>query len=123
MKFCLVVDDSEVIRKVARRLIELNRMIPLDAEDGPSALALCEQNMPDVILVDWQMPLTDGADLIEAIRAMDEGDLPKIIYCCSEVDPKDIRRALNVGADDYLMKPFDRQSIHVVLAENGLIAA
>lgn len=123
MKFCMIVDDAEVIRRVGRRIIETSRMIPLDAEDATSALELCRRNMPDAILVDWQMPLTDGAELIEEIRAMEDGDLPKIFYCCSESDPKDIRRALNAGANDYILKPFDKQSVQLAFAENGLSAS
>src|SRR5262247_1461618 len=72
MKTCLVVDDSSVIRKVARRILEgLNFKIS-EAEDGQQALDECKREMPDAILLDWNMPVMDGYEFLKALRRMPE---------------------------------------------------
>jgi len=60
MKHCLVVDDSAVIRKVARRILEELRFTASEAENGRDALDQCRMSMPDVVLLDWNMPVMDG---------------------------------------------------------------
>jgi two-component system, chemotaxis family, chemotaxis protein CheY len=121
MKQCLVVDDSSVIRKVARRILEDLGFKVSEAEDGENALSICRQRMPEVILLDWNMPVMDGYDFLRKLRAMTGGDGPKVVFCTTENDVSKIARAVNAGADDYLMKPFDRDIIQTKLAESGLL--
>jgi two-component system chemotaxis response regulator CheY len=120
MKHCLVVDDSHVIRKVARRILEKLQFQVSEAESGEQALELCKTRMPDVILVDWHMPTMSGFEVLLSLRALPDGKKPIAIYCTTENDPTDIARALSAGADDCLLKPFDRQSIQAKLAATGL---
>ena len=110
-KKCLVVDDSDVIRKVARHIIESIGFAVDEAADGETAIQLCETAMPDVLLVDWHMLGMSGQDVILAVRQRPGGDKATIIYCTTENEAVDIARALSMGANDYLMKPFDRQSL------------
>ena len=111
MKHCMIVDDSEVIRKVARRLLEnMEAVMISEAENGQDALERCRARMPDAILVDWHMPVMSGIDFIVALRIEKGGKQPHVIYCTSENDSDDISRAVGSGANDVLIKPFDRES-------------
>lgn len=108
MKSCLVVDDSSVVRKVARRLLEDMDYIVEEAEDGQEAFDKCRQEMPDAILLDWNMPIMSGLEFLKLLRAYVGGDKPHIVYCTIENDIGAIALALKAGANDYMMKPFDR---------------
>ena len=121
MKYCLVIDDSEVIRKVALQLIKDLALEGRDADNGQDALALCAENMPDVILLDWHMPLLTGNEFLVSLRSQPNGHKPVIFYCTTENDPLDIARALAAGADDYILKPYDRESIKLKFQEAGLV--
>lgn len=120
MKHCLVVDDSSVIRKVARHILEEMRFSTAEAENGEEALAQCRSRMPDVVLLDWSMPATDSLDLLAALRKEAGGHRPKVIFCTTENDPEQIGRALAAGADDYMMKPFDRDIVRAKIHQAGL---
>lgn len=109
MRSCLIVDDSTVVRKVARRILEDIDYIVDEAEDGQEAIDKCRQEMPDAILVDWSMPIMSGLEFVKLLRTYVGGEKPRIIYCTVENDIGHIALALKAGADDYLMKPFDRQ--------------
>jgi two-component system chemotaxis response regulator CheY len=121
MKTCLVVDDSSVIRKVARRILEDLDFDVSEAEDGQQALDSCRQQMPDLILVDWNMPVLGGVDFLSALRQQPAGKKPKIVFCASENDVAHIARAIRAGADDYILKPFDRDIVEAKLQEVGML--
>lgn len=108
MKSCLIVDDSSVVRKVARRILEDMDYIVDEAEDGQDAFDKCRQEMPDAILLDWNMPIMSGLEFLKLLRAYVGGDRPHIVYCTVENDIGAIAMALKAGASDYMMKPFDR---------------
>lgn len=108
MKSCLIVDDSSVVRKVARRILEDMDFIVEEAEDGQDAFDKCRQEMPDAILLDWNMPIMSGLEFLKLLRAYVGGDKPHIVYCTVENDIGAIAMALKAGASDYMMKPFDR---------------
>jgi two-component system chemotaxis response regulator CheY len=108
MKSCLIVDDSSVVRKVARRILEDLDYIVEEAEDGQDAFDKCRQEMPDAILLDWQMPIMSGLEFLKLLRAYVGGEKPHVVYCTVENDIGAIAMALKAGASDYMMKPFDR---------------
>ena len=112
MKTCLVVDDSKVIRKVARHILETLEFTVKEAEDGRCALDQCEAAMPDVVLLDWNMPVMSGMEFLRALRRKEKGDHPKVVFCTTENDIAHIRAAIEAGADEYVMKPFDRETLH-----------
>ena len=97
MKNCLVVDDSSVIRKVARRILEGLEFKIAEAEDGEQALEACRSQMPDAVLLDWNMPRMDGYEFLRVLRRMPDGDRPKVVFCTSENDVAHIARALHAG--------------------------
>jgi two-component system chemotaxis response regulator CheY len=121
MKTCLVVDDSSVIRKVARRILEGLQFTIQEAEDGQQALDCCRRTMPDAVLLDWNMPVMDGYDFLKALRRLPGGDQPKVVFCTTENDVVHIARALHAGANEYIMKPFDKEIVEAKFQEVGLL--
>jgi len=121
MKICMVVDDSSVIRKVVRRILEGMAFQVVEAEDGEQAFAGCQQQLPDVIMLDWNMPKMDGYEFLKALRRLPGGDQPKVIFCTTENDVAHIARALHAGANEYIMKPFDKEIVEAKFQEVGLI--
>jgi two-component system chemotaxis response regulator CheY len=117
MAHCLIVDDSRVIRTIARRIFEELHFVAGEAEDGMSALRACREKMPDLILLDWYMPGLTGAELVRSLRAQPEGGRPVILISTIEIDAGEIAHAVAAGIDDYLMKPFDRETLSAKLAE------
>lgn len=122
MKIFMIVDDSPVIRKVARRILEGMGYVVLEAEDGLDALEKCNHNMPDVIMVDWAMPRMDGVEFIDAIRANVAADSAKILYCTSEVMVTEMMKAKRAGCQGYMLKPFTRDILQHKLLEIGVEA-
>jgi two-component system chemotaxis response regulator CheY len=121
MKTCLIVDDSSVIRKVARRILEGLDFQIVEAENGEKAVEVCKRGMPDAVLLDWNMPVMDGYDFLRALRAMPGGDRPTVVFCTTENDVAHIARALHAGANEYIMKPFDKDIVTAKFQEVGLI--
>ncbi|MCA3563431.1 MAG: response regulator [Methylocystis sp.] len=117
---CLIVDDSAVIRKVARRILEGLDFTITEAEDGSKALDICTMHMPDAILLDWNMPVMDGYEFLKALRSVENGRKPKVVFCTTENDVAHIARAMHAGADEYIMKPFDKEILSVKFHEIGL---
>ncbi|CAN5147544.1 response regulator [soil metagenome] len=118
---CLIVDDSRIIRKVARRIVEGLGFEVDEAADGAEALAYCASVMPDVVLLDWNMPVMDGLTFLRRLRAQPGGAGPKVLFCTLETNPTRIAEGLAAGADDYVMKPFDGEILHSKLAEVGAV--
>ena len=121
MKHCLIVDDSNVIRKVARRILEDFDFSVSEAADGRAAIDQCDRKMPDLVLLDWHLPMMDGIDFVANLRQMEGGKRPKVVFCASEADVAQIARALRAGADEYILKPFDRAAVETKLHEVGML--
>jgi two-component system, chemotaxis family, chemotaxis protein CheY len=120
MKRCLVVDDSDVIRKVARRILESMQIATEEADNGQEAIERCQADPPDAILLDWHMPVMNGVEFLSALRLSRIQRKPFVIYCTTENDPADIARAFAAGADEYLLKPFSSEELKAKLADIGL---
>lgn len=121
MSYCLIVDDSAVIRKVAKHIVESLQFTTDEAEDGTVALAKCREEMPDAVLLDWNMPQMDGISFIKALREEQNGNKPKVIFCTTENDAKHISMAITAGADEFVMKPFDKTILETKFQQVGLI--
>jgi len=117
---CLVVDDSRVVRKVARRILEAHGYTVAEAPDGQQALDACRQALPDCILLDWNMPVMDGLSFLRAFRAEFGPDNPPVVFCTTENDLDHITQAIENGAQEYIMKPFDEEILVSKLAQVGL---
>ncbi|MGJ8563356.1 MAG: response regulator [Alphaproteobacteria bacterium] len=123
MKTCLVVDDSRMIRRVAGRILKELKFTTTEAENGQEALTQCRSKMPDAILLDWNMPIMDGLAFLKSLRAEQGGADPVVVFCTAERSIEKITEALDAGADEYVMKPFDSDIIASKFYQAGLIAA
>lgn len=123
MKRCLIVDDSEIVRKVARAIITSLKYQVEEAASGEEALLACRPLVPEVILIDWHMPGTNSLNLIKSIRSIKSPHRAHIIYVITERDPDMLARATAAGIDDILFKPFDRESITWKLSVSHTAAA
>ncbi|MEH6474226.1 MAG: response regulator [Sneathiella sp.] len=121
MASCLIVDDSKVVRMVARRILEDLKFEIREAEDGKGALDSCLNEMPDVILLDWNMPVMNGIEFLRELRASEGGDGPVVVFCTTENDMAHIREAISAGANEYIMKPFDRAIIEAKFSQVGVL--
>jgi two-component system, chemotaxis family, chemotaxis protein CheY len=121
MKTCLVVDDSRVIRKVACRILQDLAFETAEAENGAEALSACRSHMPDMILLDGHMSQMSGVDFLKSLRSETKGNHPVVLYCTTENDVGHISEAIGAGADEYLLKPYDRGLLEAKLAEVGLV--
>ena len=108
MRQVLIVDDSPVVRKIARRILEGMGLQTLEAADGGQALATCSFAMPDAVFIDSNVPALESHEFLRRLRRMPGGDRPKVVLCASEYDISHIARAMHAGANDFMMKPFDR---------------
>ena len=117
---CLVVDDSRVVRKVARRILEANGYAVSEAVDGQQALDACRAGLPDVVLLDWNMPVMDGLTFLRELRGEFGPDNPMVIFCTTENDMAHIEMAISSGAQEYIMKPFDEDILVGKLDQVGL---
>jgi two-component system, chemotaxis family, chemotaxis protein CheY len=120
MKHCLIVDDSRVIRTVARRIMEELHYSVEEAEDGMTALRAVREKMPDLIFLDWNLPTMKGVEFVKSVRGQQEGGHPVILFCTTESDPAEIASAMAAGANEYVMKPFDGAGVRAKLADIGV---
>jgi two-component system chemotaxis response regulator CheY len=118
---CLVVDDSRVVRKVARRILEGHGFAVREAEDGQQALDACDMAMPDCVLLDWNMPVMTGIEFLKALRAKYGPDRPTVVFCTTETDLSYIEQAIESGAQEFIMKPFDEEILIGKFAQAGLL--
>ena len=121
MKTCLVVDDSRVIRMVARKILEELNFNVVEAEDGQQALNACKESMPECVLLDWNMPNMNGMEFMLEMRKLPEGQDVIVVFCTTENDMDHIQEAVAAGANEYIMKPFDSEIIQSKFTQVGLL--
>ena len=121
MKSCLIVDDSKVIRMVARKILQELDFETSEAADGQDALDSCKAKMPDAVLLDWNMPVMSGIDFLRELRKLPNGDAPIVVFCTTENDIEHIQEAIEAGANEYIMKPFDSEIIQAKFSQVGLL--
>ena len=109
--FALVVDDSITVRRVTQRLLERNGMRVLTAKDGVDAVSLLQENLPDIILLDIEMPRMDGYEVAAHVRSDPRLKNIPIVMITSRVSEKHRARAIELGVDDYLGKPYQESQL------------
>lgn len=118
---CLIVDDSRVVRKVARRILETHGFIVDEAENGEEALQACRNVLPDCVLLDWNMPVMNGIEFLKALRSEFGADRPVVVFCTTENDLSAIEMAIVEGAQEFIMKPFDEALLVGKFSQVGLL--
>jgi two-component system chemotaxis response regulator CheY len=119
MKHCLVVDNSRVIRTIACQILEGMKFYAEEAADDASALESCRVQMPDAILLD--LSNAGCVEFLRSLRKSKSEKQPIVVFSTIENDVQQIREALSAGADEYVMKPFDREALECTFAQAGLI--
>ena len=117
----LIVDDSRVVRRIARRLLEASGFAVREAEHGGLALEACRAEMPGAVLLDWNMPVMNGIEFLRALRAEFGPDRPVVLFCTTENEIGFIEQAIEAGAQEYIMKPFDEDILRGKLGQVGLL--
>jgi two-component system, chemotaxis family, chemotaxis protein CheY len=112
---CLIVDDSRVVRKVSRPMIESLGYTVIEAENGQEALARCKADMPGLVMLDWDMPIMTGIEFVTQLRALNAAHRPKVVFCTSRSQTQDIFKGIDAGADEYVIKPFTQASLKAKL--------
>ena len=124
MKKILVVDDSLAIRTAIRRLLEPLGFTIDEAENGERALHYCEEwGGADAILLDIDMPVMDGISFLTALRANTHLPQPPVVMCTTHASIEKISRAVEAGANEYIMKPFSAEIVAGKLASVGVTVA
>jgi two-component system chemotaxis response regulator CheY len=118
---CLVVDDSRVVRLVARRMLEKHGYAVIEAEDGEKALQACRAHLPNAVLLDWNMPVMNGIEFLKALRQEFGPDNPPVLFCTTENDISFIEQAIEHGAQEFIMKPFDADILQGKFEQVGLL--
>jgi len=121
MKSCLIVDDSKVIRMVAKKILQELGFQTEEAEDGRMALQACLKQLPDAVLLDWNMPNMNGIDFLRELRKLPGGENPIVVFCTTENDIEHIQEAITSGANEYIMKPFDSEILQAKFSQVGLL--
>ena len=118
----LVVDDSRAMRLILARVLREHGCEVLEAGDGRQALeVLASQPLPDVALVDWNMPVMNGLELVEAVRRDPRLQSVRLVMVTTENESTQVVRALEAGAEEYLFKPFTSEAVVDKLAMLGLL--
>ena len=120
-RVCLVVDDSRVVRKVARRILESRGFVVEEAEDGSQALDACRRAMPGSVLLDWNMPVMNGLEFLKALREEFGPGNPPVLFCTTENDIDRIEQAIEHWAHEFIMKPFDEAILVGKFEQVGLL--
>ena len=120
---CLVVDDSSTIRRVMAGMLQELGYSVREAPTGLQAIEECGRAVPDLIMLDWNMPVMDGITCLRTLRAKDLVPRPTVVLCTTENTIAKIQEALAAGADEYIMKPFDRDLLQDKLSQLGLLEA
>ena len=114
---CMIIDDSSVVRTVAGRIIMSNKDVHvLEAPTARSGYDICADNMPEIVVVDGDLPDRPGIELLEELCALDHNDRSSVLLLLSEMDLAAIMRAKRAGAAGFLLKPFDRETLMEVMA-------
>ncbi|MDI7860640.1 response regulator [Rhizobiaceae bacterium n13] len=120
MQRLMIADSADVVRKVGRKILSELGFLVSEAQNAREAVMQCHAELPHILIVDAGL---DGAlELIAHIRALPEGKSVRIFYCVIEADLKSMMLGKRAGADDFLLKPFDRKILTAKFA-NAAIAA
>lgn len=120
MKKVLIVEDSSTIRHILSNIIRSLGMDVFEAVHGADALDKIGETIPDLILLDWNMPVMDGLQFLKELRGKNIPQ-PLVIFCTTENEIDKIQAALENGADEYIMKPFTKDILRDKLEQVGLL--
>lgn len=121
MMQALVIDDSRAVRMIVGGILREQGFHVYDAGHGQEGLARLQEN-PEIglVLVDWNMPVMDGLEFIQAVRRVRAWDSVRLVMVTTETESEQVQRAMTAGANEYVMKPFTAE---VLVAKLSLLGA
>lgn len=122
-KTCLIIDDSDVIREIAARIAADLGLATQQADNAAEAIAFCQDEKIDVVLLDWDLPSMGALDFLRGAAELSDDKKPEIILCATENDPQQFTLAKAAGANHHILKPFDRSAVETALVAAGVIDA
>lgn len=111
MKRCMIVDDSSVVRKVAKRILAGPELVVIEAANGRQAIEMCAAHMPDMIMVEGALHDMATVDFIRQVMSIATTVKPNVVVCFSQFDVAAIMRTKRAGASGYVLKPFNRSHL------------
>ena len=121
MPTCLIIDESAVIRKVLRKMLELHGLDVMETDHPDDGLNLMKKSWFDVIFIDWTPTDYSAMEFLLATRKICVTRLPKLIFMVTEYNDIEVNQALHAGAADYIMKPFDREMVDTALKKAQML--
>lgn len=119
-KTCLVVDDEDTVRSVAAVVSKRLGFDTKEAKSGKEAFEMCKQSMPDVVLLDWYMPDMDGIEFLKVFRMLENNNNTIVLMCSGENKKEKVKEAIESGANSYLLKPLEIESLRKRLLQLGV---
>ncbi|MEM7222876.1 MAG: response regulator [Pseudomonadota bacterium] len=121
MTSCLIVDDSEAVRRVVRGMLESLDVSVEEAPSGAQALAVCKAKAPSAVVLDGRSADRAALDFLRDLRAQEGIDQPAVLFCPLEGESQQVREALDLGANEVLVRPFDRDLLRSKLTLAGVL--
>ncbi|MGF1545452.1 MAG: response regulator [Parvularculaceae bacterium] len=123
MKSCVIIEDSEVIREIASRIVKEFGVEPIEADSASAGLEICRERQVDVAMLDWDLPSMGALDFLRGAAELDPAKKPQIVLCATENDAKQFALARAAGAAHHLLKPYDQRSIARTFVEIEIVDA
>ncbi|MCI5044967.1 MAG: response regulator [Aquisalinus sp.] len=120
MATCLIVDDSEVIRLITRKILENLGHSAVEAPTAEEAVELCDADMPDVVFLDWDLPSLGALDFLKGLSEIKKPQRPAVVLCATENDGQQFALARAAGARYHILKPYELSTIRAVLEQAGV---
>ncbi|MCI5047160.1 MAG: response regulator [Aquisalinus sp.] len=120
MATCLIVDDSEVIRLITRRILENLGHSASEAESAQEAVDACATTMPEVVFLDWDLPSLGALDFLKGLSEIKNVNRPAVVLCATENDGQQFALARAAGARYHILKPYELSTIRAVLEQAGM---
>ncbi|WP_306250054.1 response regulator [Parvularcula sp. IMCC14364] len=119
MAICLVVDDSDVIRLITRKILENLGHSIIDAPTAEEAVSICATDMPEVVFLDWDLPSLGALDFLKGLSEIKTQQRPAVVLCATENDAQQFALARSAGARHHVLKPYELSTIRAVLEQAG----
>ncbi len=121
MTSCLIVDESEVVRRVVRRMLESLSVTVDEAPDAGQALAACRAQAPNAVVLDSKSTDRAGLEFLRDLRDLNGIEQPAVLFCPLESEQQQVREALELGATEVLARPYDRAMLKSKLTLAGVL--
>ncbi|PIR37174.1 MAG: two-component system response regulator [Alphaproteobacteria bacterium CG11_big_fil_rev_8_21_14_0_20_39_49] len=121
MPLFMVLDDNEIAREVASKVLSQLHVHPVEMADSEAALEYCKEKTPDLIILDIMMPKMDGIEFLREFRNIQGNKRTYVIACSARNDEATVHKMTKLGINDYILKPFSPEMLETKLIKSGLL--